>query len=244
MNREMGNSLKDKVALVTGASSGIGLETCILLLEKGVRVYMVGRDLLNLKTRLSKFSFEEGQLNFIQANLLNDSDVLKIVEKVGVEGKLDFLVHSAGVIFLGPFEKVGIEKLDEQYRINVRAPYLLTQKLLPMITKSKGQIVFVNSTAGLSSWENNSQYSASKHALRAIANSLRKEVAYSGVKVVSVFPGATDTPMQRQVQQMEGNEYNPDVFLAVSEVARSIVYSMSLPQNSIVTEITIRPNKY
>jgi NADP-dependent 3-hydroxy acid dehydrogenase YdfG len=154
------------------------------------------------------------------------------------------LVHSAGVIFLGPFEKVGIENLDEQYRINVRAPYLLTQKLLPTITKSKGQIVFVNSTAGLSSWENNSQYSASKHALRAVADSLRKEVASSGVKVMSVFPGATDTPMQKQVQQMEGNEYDPDNFLAASEVARTIITSISLPQNSMITEITIRPNKY
>ena len=240
----MGNSLKNKVALVTGASSGIGLDTSIQLLEKGVRLFMVGRNMLDLKTRLSKFGFEEGQLVFIKADLVNDSDIMGIVKKIEVEGRLDILVHSAGVISLGPFEKVDIGNLDVQYRINVRAPYLLTQKLLPTITKSKGQIVFVNSTAGLSSWENNSQYSASKHALRAIADSLRKEVASSGVKVMSVFPGATDTPMQKQVQQMEGNEYDPDIFLTASEVASTIITSISLPQNSMVTEITIRPNKY
>ncbi len=169
---------------------------------------------------------------------------MNIVNEVDKENGIDFLIHSAGIIFLGPFETESIDKLDKQYRINLRAPFLITQKLLPKVKNNKGQIVFVNSTAGLSAWQNHSQYSATKYGLRAVADSLRAEVAPFGVKVISIFPGATDTPMQEQVQQMEGNEYNPDIFLAVSEVARSIVYSMSLPQNSIVTEITIRPNKY
>ncbi|NOX48758.1 MAG: SDR family NAD(P)-dependent oxidoreductase [Chlorobi bacterium] len=239
----MENFLKSRVALVTGASSGIGLEVSIQLLERGAKLYMVGRKLKNLKARISKYDFEDWQINFIEADISNDLDIAKIAREINKEGEIDILVHSAGIIFLGPLENESIENLDKQYRINLRAPYLITQKLLPKIKKARGQIVFVNSTAGLSSWENHSQYSATKYALRAVADSLRKEMLPNGVRVVSVFPGRTDTAMQQHVQKMEGNAYNPKCFLKASEVASAIVCSISLSQGSAITEITIRPNK-
>ena len=244
MIEKMEDFLKNKVALVTGASSGIGLEACIQLLEKGVRLYMVGRDLTILKARISECQFEDDQLHFIQADLANDSDIMNIVNELEKEDGIDFLIHSAGIIFLGPFETESIDNFDKQYRVNLRAPFLITQKLLPKVKNNKGQIVFINSTAGLSAWENHSQYSATKFGLRAVADSLRVEVAPFGVKVISIFPGSTDTPMQEQVQQLEGNPYNPNKFLTSSEVVHSILCSISLPRNSIITEVTIRPNKY
>ncbi len=239
----MEDFLKSRVALVTGASSGIGLEVSIQLLERGAKLYMVGRNLKNLKARISKHDFEDRKINFIEADISSDLDIAKIAREINKEGKIDILVHSAGIIFLGPLENESIENLDKQYRINLRAPYLITQKLLPKIKKARGQIVFVNSTAGLSSWENHSQYSATKYALRAVADSLRKEMLPNGVRVLSVFPGRTDTAMQEHVQKMEGNEYNPKCFLEASEVALSIVCSISLSEGSAITEITIRPNK-
>jgi short-subunit dehydrogenase len=239
----MGDFLKNRVALVTGASSGIGLEVSTHLLEKGAKLYMVGRNLTNLKTSISKYDFEDWQINYIEADISRDSDIANIAKEINKEEKIDILIHSAGIIFLGPLEKESVENLDKQYRINLRAPYLITQKLLLKIKKAKGQIVFINSTAGLSSWENHSQYSATKHALRAVADSLRKEMLPFGVRIVSVFPGSTDTSMQERVQKIKGKGYNPKCFLDAAEVANSIVCSISLPQGSAITEITIRPNK-
>jgi short-subunit dehydrogenase len=238
----MDDSLKDKVVVITGASSGIGLETSILLLKKGVRCYMLGRDFTTLKTRIGAYKFDQGQLHFISVDLNNDLDIEHVVKKLSKENTIDILIHSAGIIYLGSVEKTGIEKLDEQYRINLRAPYLMTQKLLPKIIKSAGLIVFINSTAGLSSWENHSQYSATKFGLKAFAESLRKEMKPFGVRVVNIFPGATATPMQEFVQQLEGNKYNEDDFLSAFEVAQSIVCSLTFGEKSVVTDLTIRPN--
>ena len=239
----MEHSLKNKVAVITGATSGIGLETSIQLLKKGVRCCMLGRDFSKLKTRIADQNFDQGQLRYLNVDLNNDLDIERVVDKLSEEKTIDILVHSAGIIHLGPVVETGVDKLDEQYRINLRVPYLMTQKLLPGIIKSAGLIVFVNSTAGLSSWENHSQYSATKYGLRAFAVSLHKEMKPYGVRVVNIFPGATATPMQEYVQQIEGNKYNESDFLSAFEVAQSIVCSLTFGEKSVVTDLTIRQNQ-
>jgi NADP-dependent 3-hydroxy acid dehydrogenase YdfG len=126
------------------------------------------------------------------------------------------------------------------YRINVRAPYLLTQILLPELKLSKGQIVFVNSSAGRRAGFNTSQYSATKYALRAIASSLRQEVNLEGVRVLSVYPGRTATPMQASVHAVEGKEFEVDRLLQPEDVAAAIVSALSLPLSAEVTDIEMR----
>jgi NAD(P)-dependent dehydrogenase (short-subunit alcohol dehydrogenase family) len=107
-------------------------------------------------------------------------------------GRLDFLIHSAGVFASGPLETVSIDDLDRQYRTNVRTPYRLTQVLLTMLKASQGQIVFINSSVGLSSATvNGGQYAATKYALRAVADSLHAEVNALCVRVLSVYHDVT-----------------------------------------------------
>jgi short-subunit dehydrogenase len=106
-----------------------------------------------------------GGVQCVQIDLMRDQDIFDLAERLRLDiGYVDLLVHSAGEIMLGPLESSSIQDLDRQYHVNVRAPYLLTQVLLPMLRSRRGQIVFVNSSAGQTASANSSQYSAANSA--------------------------------------------------------------------------------
>jgi NADP-dependent 3-hydroxy acid dehydrogenase YdfG len=134
-----------------------------------------------------------------------------------------------------------LEDFDWQYRVNVRAPYALTQALLSAIALRQGQIAFINSTVGLNARGGVGQYAATKHALKAIADSLREEVNADGVRVLSIYPGRTASPMQASVQEIEGREYHPERLLQPEDVAAVVLNALSLPRTAEVTDINIRP---
>jgi NADP-dependent 3-hydroxy acid dehydrogenase YdfG len=139
-------------------------------------------------------------------------------------------------------EAARIEDLDVQYSVNVRAPYMLTQHLLPLLTAAQGQIVFVNSTVGLMAKRPEvGQYGATKHALRAVADSLREEVNANGIRVLSVYLGRTATPLQETIHRLEGREYHPEALLQPDDVAAVVLQALFLPPTAEVTDISIRP---
>ena len=121
--------------------------------------------------------------------------------------------------------------------MNVRAPYLLTQSLLPLIIASHGQVVFVNSTAGLHARKGAGQYAATKHALRGLADSLREDVNERGVRVLSVFLGRTASRMEAAVFEREGRPYTPGNLLQPEDVASVIVHALGPPRSAEVTDI-------
>ena len=157
-------------------------------------------------------------------------------------GRVDVLIHCAGVICQGAMEHAHIEELDLQYATNVRAPYLLTQHLLPLLTTTRGQIVFINSSAGLSAKRPEvGQYSATKHALKAIADSLREEVNAKGIRVLTLYLGRTATPMQEALSRQEGKVYHPEKLLQSEDVASIVVHALMLPATAEITDISMRP---
>ncbi|KJH69964.1 SDR family oxidoreductase [Aliterella atlantica] len=236
-------TLTNKTAIVTGASSGIGRAIALNLAQEGAVLCLVGRNLAALEDTRAIASQSAPQVTTYAADLSNDNDLRQLTEYVQALGQVDVLVHSAGVFKMGKLADSAIADFDLQYQINVRAPYLLTQALLPMLLASHGQIVFINSSAGLNAKANVGQYAASKFALKAIADSLREEVNAAGVRVLSVFPGRTASPMQAAIYQMEGKTYHPDVLLQPEDVARTVVTALSLPPTAEVTDINIRPSK-
>lgn len=151
------------------------------------------------------------------------------------------LVHSAGMIRLGTVEASHVADLDLLYRVNVRAPYLLTQALLPALKRARGQVVFVNSGAGLHAGAEWSAYAASKFALKALADALRQEVTGDGVRVTTVYPGRTATPMQQQVMAHEERAYHPERFVRPVDVAAQVAAVLSVPAPSMVSDLQIRP---
>ena len=177
-----------------------------------------------------------------RGDLRSDAAVRHLTERVSRElGGVDTLVHAAAVIELGTLETATLAELDLQYETNVRAPYALTKALLPWVRERRGQVVFINSTAGVQAGPGVGQYAATKHALRAIADSLRSEVNADQVRVLTVLLGRTATPMQEAVHKTEGRRYRPEVLIQPEAVAAMVTGALTLPGATEVTEISMRP---
>ena len=234
-------SLAGRIGVVTGASSGIGRAVSLALARHGVQICAVGRNSIALAETVAAVQ-PFSSITAFQIDLTSDEDLEPLVRHLTDAGRLDILVHCAGVIHQDRMEQARIEDLDLQYATNVRAPYLLTKRLLPLLTTSHGQIVFVNSSAGLSAKRAEAgQYAATKHALRAIADSLREELNPKGIRVISVYLGRTATPMQEALFREEGKTYHPEVLLQPEDVASVVVQALMVSPMAEVTDISIRP---
>jgi NADP-dependent 3-hydroxy acid dehydrogenase YdfG len=232
------------VALVTGASSGIGRAVARALAAEGMSLCLTGRDTGRLQDGALEIAPRAARVVVHQADLASDEGLRGLVARVGTElGRLDVLVHAAGTMHLGDVESPGGGDHDEQYRVNLRAPFLLTKAFLPMLRDSGGQVVFVNSTAGLAGSADNALYAATKHALRALAGSIRDHVNQYGIRVLSVFPGRTATPMQEAVYRFEGRHYEAADLLQPGDVAGVIVAALASPRTAEVTDVVVRPMK-
>ena len=233
--------LRDCTCVVTGASSGIGRAIALALGSAGATVCTVARRRDELKVTADR-SNGSGRFVLYAADLVDDDEVERLVHALlARDGGVDVLVHSAGTISIGDFETASVRDLDRQYAANVRAPYLLTQALLPALRASRGQIVFVNSTAGLAATAQIAQYAATKHALKAIADSLREELNPHGVRVVSVYPGRTATPMQAALHAVEDKPYVPERLMQAEDVASLVLSALALPRSTEVTDLMARP---
>ena len=235
-------SLKNQIAVITGASSGIGKAVALGLAAEGVKACLLGRKLEALDAVAKLAHKSAPRVLCYQVDLTADKEVRRIADLVQQDvGHIDMLVHSAGVISFGRLESAKLEDFDRQYRTNVRAPYALTQALLPMLRTRQGQIVFINSSAGLNASANVGQYAATKHALKAVADSFRKEVNAEGLRVLSIYPGRTASPMQAGVFKMEGREYRPELLMQPEDLASVLINALSLPRSAEVTDINVRP---
>ncbi|MCF6236797.1 MAG: SDR family NAD(P)-dependent oxidoreductase [Gammaproteobacteria bacterium] len=234
--------LAGKVVVISGASSGIGRAVALEVARQGGIPCLIGRRIDALNSVLSEVREYVVGAQCYEADLTDDDaqSNLLVLLKQDFDG-LDALVHCAGVFAMGAVETESVARLDWQYKINVRAPYLLTQHLLPSLKQQQGQIVFVNSTVGLAAKSGVAQYAASKAALKAIADALREEVNPDGVRVLSIYPGRTASPMQEAIHKMEKRNYDSARLMQSSDVADAIVYALSAPRTAEVTDITVRP---
>ena len=233
------SSLTGKMALVTGASSGIGRAIALALSARGADLYLVGRH----RGRLEDVAAEAaGEALVHPADLDDDGEVDQLARSAGQgSGRLDVLVYSHGRFSAGPAESVPAAELDALYRTNVRSAYLLTQKLLPALEACRGQVVFVNSSIVTGARGGVGAYAASKFALKALADSFRDEVNARGIRVLSIYPGRTATPMQAAIFEAEGRGYEPERLLQPEDVAQIVISALLLPPTAEVTDVHIRP---
>lgn len=224
-------------AVVTGGSSGIGAAIVVELVGAGWRVLAVGRD----PERLAEVVAAAGPgAEAHVADLEDDRAVARLAAFVARE-PLHACVHGAGRVALGSLAEAPVAELDAMWRINVRAPALLTRSLLPALRAGPGDVVFVNSGAGLRANPNWGGYAATKFALRALADALRAEERAHGVRVTSVYPGRTDTAMQRAVFEAEGRAYDAAGLVAPSDVARLVRAALETPRPASVPDLEVRP---
>jgi NAD(P)-dependent dehydrogenase (short-subunit alcohol dehydrogenase family) len=223
--------------LVTGASSGIGAALVPEAVRRGWTVYATGRDL----PRLAAVRDSDPEAVRILAVDLLDADAPAAIAEWLAGEPLHALVHAAGVIELGRLSEMDAASVDWQWRVNALAPVQLTQRLMPELRAARGQVVFVNSGAGRRSNPHWGAYAASKFALRAIADAWRAEEAAHGVRFTTIFPGRTDTPMQRAVFAAEGRSYEPAGLVPVEGVAISIAHVLDTAPPAVITDLDIRP---
>jgi NADP-dependent 3-hydroxy acid dehydrogenase YdfG len=216
--------------MITGATGGIGGALAELLHDAGHDLILTGRSAGRLDETAARLSAASVVVDLARPG--------EIEAALGDVAALDGLVHSAGVVELGDVADASVDGWIEQLTVNVAAPAELTRVLLPALRAAHGHVVFVNSGSGLRARPGWGGYAASKHALRALADSLRAEEP--DIRVTSVFPGRTASDMQRRVREQENGEYDPDAYLSARSVAAVILQALESPEDALVTDVSVR----
>jgi NAD(P)-dependent dehydrogenase (short-subunit alcohol dehydrogenase family) len=235
--------LGGQTAVITGATGGIGKSVALALARRGVRLHLLVRDTAKGTQLAAELAGIAPTVRFDVHEMDLSKDIRPAVELLlkGVPS-VDILVHGAGALSLSTFADLDERDFDFQFQVNARAPLLLTKLLLPHLRKRPGQIVFLNSSVT----QQNTKahligYAASKYALKSIADGIRNAVNDDGIRVLSVYPGRTATPMQERVFRFEARAYRGDRLLQPNDVAETIVGALVLPRTAELTDLFVRP---
>ncbi|MFE9257230.1 SDR family oxidoreductase [Streptomyces sp. NPDC006879] len=225
--------------LITGAGSGIGAAVARRLHARGDALVLLARDAARGKELTARFPGSRA----LVGDLADPDRLSWAFSHQALPDRLDSLVHVAGNVDLGPVGELRPKTWHQQLNVNLIAPAEVTRLLLPSLRASQGQVVFVNSGAGLTAHAHWSAYAASKHGLKALADALRAEEKPAGVRVTSVYPGRTASPMQAKVHSQEGKEYDPERWIDPESVATTIIMAVDLPRDAEVHDLTVRPGR-
>lgn len=191
--------MHEKVCLVTGASSGIGRATALLFAENGARVIAVGRNDKELNALREEAQNFSGEVKIQLADVLESSQVEKTVRNtIETFGQIDVVVNAAGIIMNGSIETTTMDDWDKMMNINLRSVFNLTQKCVPFLEKTKGNIVNVSSVAGPRSFPNLLAYSVSKAAVDQFTRCAALDLAAKGIRVNAVNPGVVVTNLHKR----------------------------------------------
>ncbi|MEU0841282.1 SDR family oxidoreductase [Streptomyces sp. NPDC005962] len=223
--------------LITGAGSGIGAAVTGRLAERGDELWLLARDAGRAKELAGRFP----GARTVVGDLGDPEKLSWALSHQSLPDRLDSLLHIAGVVDLGEIGELTPKAWNRQLAANLVAPAELTRLLLPQLRLAQGHVIFLNSGAGLRANAQWGAYAASKHGLKALADALRWEESGNGLRVTTVYPGRTATPMQVKVHQQEGKEYEAERWIAPETVATSVLTALDLPRDAEITDLQIRP---
>jgi NAD(P)-dependent dehydrogenase (short-subunit alcohol dehydrogenase family) len=190
-SHSVARDLEGKVAVVTGATSGIGRAAALQLAEQGATVVIHGRDAERGAAVVKEIESAGGSARFVGADLSQPAEALRLASEVG---EVDILVNNAGFAWFGPTEKLATDTLNQLFAANVQAPYLLVSVLAPkMVARGHGVIINVASRAGAVGQPTTAAYGATKAALASLTRSWSAEFGPAGVRVNSISPGPVYT---------------------------------------------------
>lgn len=228
--------LENRVALVTGASKGIGLAIAEALAHEGAHVVLVARSQHRLEQAAGQLVAQGWKASSEVADLTDVAQTRKIVSStVARYGRLDILVNNAGMGYFKSAMEMSVEEFDEMWNLNMRAVFVMTKAALPYMIKAKaGAVVNISSLAGKNSFKGGTGYCATKWALRGFASSLMLEVREYNIRVVTIFPGSVDTNFS--ATNKRGNSITRP-----EDVASAVVFAVTSPERSMFSEIDVRP---
>jgi NADP-dependent 3-hydroxy acid dehydrogenase YdfG len=238
--------IKDKVVIITGASSGIGEATAVMLAERGAKVVLGARGLNRLEALARRIMGAGGEVAYAQTDVRRREDLTSLV-KLALDryDQLDVLVNNAGVMPVSPLDDLRVEDWENMIDINIKGVLYGIAAALPVFRKQGfGHFVNTASTAGHKTVPNQSVYSATKFAVRAISEGLRME-AGEKLRVTIISPGFVNTNFAEGVTNPEVKtqlENARDKFALPPEaIARAIVFAIEQPSDVDVNEIIVRP---
>lgn len=223
--------------LVTGAGSGIGAALVGALHQRGDNLVLLARS----GERADDLAAAYPGATTLVADLADPPGLERALAEADLPDSLDSVVHVAGAVDLAPLAELDLADWQRQLDVNLTAPALVTRAALPALRAARGLVLFVNSGAGLAAHPDWSAYAASKFGLRALADALRGEEKPHGVRVTTVFPGRTATPMQEKVHRQEGRDYDASAWIDPRTVAATILHVLDLPRDATVPEVSVHP---
>lgn len=244
----MQSRLDGRVALVTGASSGFGEACAIALAAEGARVAITARRGDRLQALAGRIGDAGGEAQVVVADIAADGEPQRVVHEAEARfGKLDILVNNAGVMYLEPIDTADLGRWRHMFDLNVVALIAATQAALPgMRARRDGHVVNIASTAGRIAGVNGGGYSASKFAVVAFSESLRKEVCKDRIRVSVIEPGVAATELRDHIGHAETkkalNAWADSMRQLQSEdVANAVIYCVTQPLHVNINEILMRP---
>lgn len=235
VNRRIGRVMK-KAAIVTGASSGIGLAISKMLIKQDFLVYGFGRTFDESEALDNTFK------SFFHQVVCDITDTKQLIEKINAirqQHTIKLLVNNAGVGFYGPHETLNSIKIQQMVRTNLEAPMIITNILLCDLKKTKGTIVNISSVTATKSNTHGCVYGATKAGLTSFSHSLFDEVRKTGVKVINIQPDMTKTNLYRNADFSEDEDIL--VRLDPREVADIIEYIINCRDGLVISDVTLKP---
>jgi NADP-dependent 3-hydroxy acid dehydrogenase YdfG len=244
----MTKPLAGKIALVTGASSGIGAATALSLAEAGAKVAVCARRVERLEGLVGKVGEMGGEALAIPGDMTVESDARSAVEKT-IErfGALDILVNSAGVMQAGGIEGCDTALYKQVIDINLMGTVYTCAAAVPhMVERGTGDIITISSLAGRKGGPMTSAYSASKHAVNMMTDGMRQELGGKGIRVVTLMPGATETEVGENIADPNWRKaitahVTKEGAVKPRDIGEAIVFICAMPRRTNISEISIRP---
>jgi NADP-dependent 3-hydroxy acid dehydrogenase YdfG len=244
----MTQALTGKVALVTGASSGIGAATALELAKAGATVALSARRADRLAGLVAQIEASGGKALALAGDMMVEAEAIKAVEDtVAAFGRIDILINSAGIMQAGGVEGADLAEFRRVYEINVFGTLYTCAAAVPhMIRQGEGDIVNITSLAGRKGGPQTNAYSGSKQAANSMTDAMRQELGGKNIRVSILMPGATSTevgdsisdPNWRQAIQAHVSKEGA---VKPEEIGQTIVFMLSLPRNAHISEISVRP---
>ncbi|ULW29662.1 SDR family oxidoreductase [Staphylococcus aureus] len=227
--------LTDKIAVVTGAGSGIGEAIATLLHEEGVKVILAGRNkdkLQNVANQLAQDSVKVVPTDVTKKEEVDE--LIRIAQQTF--GGLDIVINSAGQMLSSKITDYQVDEWDSMIDVNIKGTLYTAQAALPtMLEQSSGHLINIASISGFEVTKSSTIYSATKAAVHTITQGLEKELAKTGVKVTSISPGMVDTAITAAYNPTDRKKLEPQ------DIAEAVLYALTQPKHVNVNEITVRP---
>ncbi|BAY44297.1 short-chain dehydrogenase/reductase SDR [Scytonema sp. HK-05] len=246
----MAHKLDGKVALITGASSGIGQATALALAAEGAKVALAARRADRLQKLEKQITDGGGKALSLVTDIADEAQVAEMVHKTNSNfGSVDILVNNAGVMLVGPVEGADTSDWRRMININLLGLMYATHAALPLMkAQGGGHIVNISSVAGRVAVPNYAVYNATKFGVCAFSEALRKEVYKDKIRVTVIEPGGVATELADQItnpefKQLTDQFYESLTVLESEDIAAAIAYAVTQPPRVNVNEILIRPTE-